>query len=210
MHNPSEHFANLVESYGFIILFPTIFLETFGVPLPGESALIATSVMAAKGALNIYAVAVVAILAAIAGDNVAYFIGRRYGRSIILAYGTRFGITEARYDTVEQLAQKYGAFIVVFARFFVLLRQLNGLVAGSASMPWAKFFIANVLGSVFWVVFWTTLAYQFGEHVSLLPKAVHHALLIAAMAIPVVLVLMFVFGRNALKKRTQTAGTRSD
>lgn len=210
MHSLTEHFAGLVESYGLIILFPTIFLETFGLPLPGESALVATSALAAKGSLNIVAVAGVATLAAIAGDNLAYLIGRRYGRAVILTYGARFGITETKYEAAERVTQKYGAYVVVCARFFVLLRQLNGLVAGSANMPWAKFFVANMVGSAAWVLFWTTLAYQFGQHLSLLHKVLYHLSLAGAVSIPVVLVLVFVFGRNALKKTNPVAQDQPD
>lgn len=201
MHHFADNFENLVEHYGLFILFPTIFFETFGLPLPGESALVAASALAAKGTLNIFAVAAVASIAAIAGDNVAYLIGRRYGRAIILAYGNRFGITETKYEAVERATTNYGAYVVVCARFFVLLRQLNGLVAGSANMPWVKFFLANVAGSMLWVLFWTTIAYQFGHRVSLLPDALHHVSLMGALLVPVALALMLVFGRRALLKR---------
>ncbi|WP_170395091.1 DedA family protein [Ruegeria arenilitoris] len=205
MHHFANHFENLVENYGLLILFPTIFFETFGLPLPGESALVAASVLAAKGTLNIFAVAAVASLAAIAGDNVAYLIGRRYGRAIILAYGSRFGITETKYEAAERATNKYGAYVVVCARFIVLLRQLNGLVAGSANMPWVKFFLANVAGSLLWALFWTTIAYQFGHRVSLLPDALHHVLLMGAVLVTVALVLVLVFGRRALLKRKAIA-----
>ncbi|WP_170565397.1 DedA family protein [Ruegeria atlantica] len=208
MHHFADNFESLVENYGLFVLFPTIFFETFGLPLPGESALVATSVLAAKGTLNIFAVAAVASLAAIAGDNVAYLIGRRYGRAIILAYGSRFGITETKYKAVERATNKYGAYVVVWARFFVLLRQLNGLVAGSANMPWVKFFLANVAGSVLWVVFWTSIAYQFGHRVSLLPDVLHHVLPMGAVLAPIALVLVFVFGRRALLKRKAVAKKR--
>lgn len=204
MDHIAEHFKSLTEEYGLVILFPTIFFETFGLPLPGESALVATSALAAKGSLNIGAVAAVASLAAITGDNVAYLLGRRYGRAIILAYGARFGITEAKYEAAERVTNKYGAYIVICARFFVVLRQLNGLVAGSASMPWVKFFIANVVGSVLWVVFWTTLAYQFGQHVALLPNALHRISLVSAILVPVALVTLFVLGPRALQKTILT------
>ncbi|MFA3918686.1 DedA family protein [Ruegeria hyattellae] len=199
MHHLPEHFANLIESYGLIVLFVTLFLETFGLPLPGESALVATAAIATDGSFNIFAVAAVAGLAAVAGDNVAYLIGRRYGRALILVYGGRFGISEAKYQAAERATEKYGAYAVVCARFFVLLRQLNGLVAGSVNMPWPNFFIANVLGSALWVSFWSTLAYQFGQHISLLPKALHHLSLIAVILVPTILVLVFVFGRSRLK-----------
>lgn len=209
MHHFIEHFANLLESYGLVVLFATLFLETFGLPLPGESALVATSAAAANGKINIFAVAMVASLAAIAGDNVAYLIGRRYGRALILAYGGRLGISEEKYQAVEDVTKKYGAFVVVVARFFVLLRQLNGLVAGSANMPWPRFLIANVLGSMLWVLFWTTLAYQFGQHISLLPKVLHHVSLMGAILVPATLILVFVFGHRGLKARNSRATSKN-
>ncbi|WP_109313035.1 DedA family protein [Ruegeria sp. AU67] len=120
-----------------------------------------------------------------------------------------FGVTEEKYEAAERATNKFGACDVVCARFFVLLLQLNGLVAGSANMPWMKFFIANVVGSVLWVLFWTILAYQFGQHVSLLAKGLHHVSVIVAILIPVALILVFVFGRWALQRRgTFTKNTR--
>ena len=161
-----ETLHHLLDSYGLVALFATLFLETFGLPLPGESALVAMSAGAAKGNFSIYSVALVAICASVAGDNVAFWIGRRFGRELVLTYGQRVGLTEARYLQVEQATWKYGAYAVVIARFFLLLRQLNGLVAGTANMHWLKFLIANILGATLWVLFWTTLAYQFGLNTS--------------------------------------------
>ena len=68
-------------------------------------------------------------------------------------------------------------------------------------MPWMKFFVANIVGSVLWVLFWTILAYQFGQHVSLQAKGLHHISVIVAILVPIALVLMFVFGRRALLGR---------
>ena len=191
-----EHYKIFVEHYGLVVLFITLFLETLGLPLPGETALIVTSALAANGGLNIVSVALTGIAAAMTGDNVAYLIGRWYGRELILTYGRRFGVTDESYRKAEQVTQKYGAYVVVFARFFVLLRQLNGLVAGSANMSWPRFFLANFLGSSLWVLFWTILVYQFGQTVSLVPKALHHFFLVAAMVVPVFLIVMAILYRK--------------
>ncbi len=193
MRSLLEHFEFFVEHYGLIALFVTVFLETVGLPLPGESVLVTTSAIAANGGLNILTVAITGIIAAVAGDNLAYFIGRRFGRELILKHGSRFGVTDERYRKVEEVTQKYGAYIVVIARFVVLLRQLNGLVAGSVNMNWHKFFIANVIGSTLWVLFWTTLSYQFGQNVSLIPTLLHHSSLVAAVVVLVLLLMILIF-----------------
>lgn len=204
MLNLIQHFNAFVENYGLIALFITLFFETVGLPLPGESVLITISTFAASGGVNIVEVVLIGTCAAVAGDNVAYFIGRRYGRDLILTYGCRFGVTHEKYRKVELATERYGVFIVLFARFVVLFRQLNGLVAGSANMAWHKFFIANVLGSILWVLFWTTLAYQFGQNISLVPIALHHMSYIAAIVVLALLVtILILFLRHRMKMRSR-------
>jgi len=80
--------------------------------------------------------------------------------------------------------------MVVFARFFVVLRQLNGIVAGTTGMRWTTFFAANVVGAAIWVGLWTTLAYRFGGATSLLPLFWHHLALIAAILTPLAIGLL--------------------
>ena len=188
-----DHLLVLVEQYGVIALFFSLTLETLGLPLPGESALIASSAAAGAGKIGIWTVVVVAFFAAVLGDNIGYFIGRKYGRVVILRHGKRFGVTPARYARVEEIAGKYGPFMVIVARFVVLLRQLNGLVAGSTQMNWAKFLMANMIGAALWVGFWSTLAYQLGRDVTIVPWIWHHLALVAMVLIPILLLLIAFF-----------------
>jgi membrane protein DedA with SNARE-associated domain len=176
--------AGLVAHYGLPALFVTITLETLGAPLPGESAVIVASAAAAAGELDIRAVALTAFAAAVLGDNIGYLIGRRFGRGAILKAGGRFGITEAALARAEAVARRWGPLMVVAARFVVLLRQLNGLVAGTTGMPWPRFLAANMVGAALWVGVWTTLAYRFGHRLDVVPQLWHHLSLVAAVAIP--------------------------
>lgn len=185
-----DHLLALVEQYGVTALFVSITFETLGLPLPGESALIASSAAAGAGKLNILHVVVAAYAGAVLGDNIGYLIGRRYGKVVILRYGTRLGITDDKYVQAEAIAAKYGPFMVVAARFIVLLRQLNGLVAGTTGMHWAKFLLANMIGAGLWVGFWATLAYQFGHSVSIVPWIWHHLSLVAMVVIPALLLVI--------------------
>jgi len=183
----THHLEALVAAYGIPALFISVSLEALGAPLPGESAIILAAGAAARGEFSIYTVAVTAFLAGVLGDNIAYLIGRKLGRPTILRYGGRVGITEATLGKAEAVAHRYGPLMVVFARFVVVLRQLNGLVAGTTGMHWLTFLLANMAGAALWAGFWSTLAYRFGISTDILPFFWHHLSLVAAIGIPLII-----------------------
>ena len=80
--------------------------------------------------------------------------------------------------------------MVVVARFVVLLRQLNGIVAGSTGMPWLHFLAANMVGAALWVGLWTTLAYKLGRDTHVVPYLWHHLSLVAMVLIPGMILVM--------------------
>lgn len=202
MSGLAHAFESLIGEYGVLALFVTMFFETLGAPLPGESALILSAGAAAAGKLDIRAVVVAAWLGSVLGDNVAYLIGRRLGRPVILRYGGRVGITDARYARAEAIARRHGPLMVIAARFVVVLRQLNGLVAGTTGMRWPTFIAANLVGAGLWVGVWTTLAYKFGQRLDVLPFFWHHLSLVAAVAIPILIVALVILH---LRKRARRA-----
>lgn len=200
-----DYLLTLVEHYGVIALFFSITLETLGLPLPGESVLIASSAAAGAGNLSIWHVVIAAYVAAVLGDNIGYLIGRRYGKAVIIRYGDRLGITHEKYEQVEAVAAKYGPLMVIAARFIVLLRQLNGLVAGSVGMHWATFLGANLIGAALWVGVWSALAYQFGHDVTILPWIWHHLALVAMVVMPILLIVIaLLYWRLRRKKRNMS------
>ncbi len=164
----------LLQKFGMPGLFLDVFFEALGLPLPGETLIIVASGLAGLGKLNIYSVAITVFLAAVVGDNVGFLIGRKLGRPLIIKHASRFGVTHERLQKVEDLIDRRGPLLVASARFFVILRQLNGIAAGTAGMHWLKFLIANAVGAALWVGFWTTLAYHFGKDVSILPFVMNH------------------------------------
>lgn len=187
------HFEQMLEHYGALALFITVTLEALGAPVPGETAVIAAATAAAAGKLSIIAVALAAFAGSVLGDNIGYMIGRELGRPVILKHGRRFGITDTALAKAEDIVRRRGAIIVVIARFIVLLRQLNGLVAGTTGMPWPKFLAANALGAALWVGLWTVLAYNFGRDATkLLPWIGHHLGLVAAVAVPLLILGLVV------------------
>ena len=187
MSELSHMLAGLIAHYGIPALFISVALETLGAPLPGESAIIVAAGAASAGTLNIYAVAATAFLAAVIGDNAGYLIGRKLGRPVIVRYGARVGLTDRNFDRVEGVARKYGPLMVVFARFVPVLRQLNGLVAGTTRMYWPTFLAANATGAALWVGFWSTLAYRFGHKVDVVPYLWHHLNIVAAVGVPLLI-----------------------
>ena len=155
-----EHYIAL---YGIAALAVIIFFESLGLPLPGESALIAASLAAVHGDLSIWQVAIAGFSGAVAGDSTGYAIGRVGGRSLLRRFGPHLGLTATRLQNLEARFRRWGALLVMAARFIVVLRQLNGLVAGSMAMPWFRFVAANAVGAILWTALWTLGPYFFTE-----------------------------------------------
>src|SRR5262249_45053314 len=112
------------------------------------------------GDLSILAVVVAAWSAAVLGDTTGYFIGRVGGRPLLMRFGPRIGLTKERFERVAGEARRHGFIMVMLARFVFGLRQLNGLVAGSLSMPLTRFVPANAIGAALWVGAWVVVPYS--------------------------------------------------
>ncbi|MCG6940208.1 MAG: DedA family protein [Thiohalocapsa sp.] len=176
-----HHLAGLIGQYGIPAVFLAVSLESMGVPLPGEGTIVIASAAAGAGDLDIRLVVLTALVAAVLGDNLGYLIGRKLGRPVILRYGARFGATECQLARAEGAAARHGPLMVIFARFFVVLRQLNGVVAGLSRMRWRVFLAANAIGAALWVGLWSALAYRFGLTTEALPFIWHHLYVLAAI-----------------------------
>src|SRR5262245_46155079 len=169
-------------------------LEALGAPLPGETLLIFAAVMAGRRDLSLPALLFFAWVGSVVGDNIGYWIGRKLGRAAISRYGARIGLTAARFEAVEGIFARYGAATVAFARFVNVLRQLNGVVAGTLGMPWQRFFMFNALGAALWVSLWVLGTYFFSEHIAVIAAlARRFGILAAAMVAVVLLVALVVF-----------------
>jgi len=154
-----------IIQYGYGALFGVLFAESFGLPLPGEAFLVTASFLATQGQLNIWLVGLTAWTAAVLGDNVGYAIGHFGGRRLIIHHGARVGISAERLNKTERFFAHYGPEIVIVARFIPVLRQLNGIVAGSAGMGWKRFASYNALGGLLWVGAWSSGVYYFGSQI---------------------------------------------
>jgi membrane protein DedA with SNARE-associated domain len=152
-----------VAVYALVLL--VIGIESMGVPLPGEVALVSAALLAAAGAVTPEGVAIAASLGAVIGDSVGYVIGRRGGRSLLERLGKRFPrhLGPAQLDRAERAFCRRGVWAVFFGRFVALLRILAGPLAGSLRMPYYKFFLANASGGVVWATGTTLVIYYVGK-----------------------------------------------
>src|SRR5512142_448778 len=131
--------AHLVATYGYWFLSVLVAIESFGIPLPGETALVTAAAYAAVGRLNIVLVIVAAVSGAIFGDNAGYWVGRKGGVALIRRYGAHVGLTEAKLERAHGFFERHGAKTVFLARFIALLRSWAAALAGVACMPYATF-----------------------------------------------------------------------
>jgi membrane protein DedA with SNARE-associated domain len=156
--------APVLDSYGYLAVVGFIFLEDFGVPLPGETILIAAAVYAGAGDLDITLVAILAVVAAVAGDNVGYAIGTYGGRRFLERFGRYVRLTDERLHAAERWFAEHGGKVIIIARFVEGLRQANGIIAGISDMRWHRFLFFNVIGAALWVGLWVTVGVVAGEH----------------------------------------------
>jgi membrane protein DedA with SNARE-associated domain len=155
----------VLEHWGYLGVGGMLFLEDFGVPVPGEIMLIAAAIAAGAGQLNIAVVFLVGVLAAVIGDNIGFVIGHFGGRPLVERFGRYIFLTPARLDRTEAWFNRHGGKIVTVARFIDGLRQVNGLLAGIVGMHWLKFLGYNALGAALWVGTWCTLGYLAGANI---------------------------------------------
>ena len=138
--------------------------QSAGVPLPGETVLVAAALYASMtGDFDIRIIVIAAAAGAAIGDSIGYWIGRRFGFPILFRYGPYIGLGEARLKLGQYLFQRYGGGIVFFGRFVALLRMFAALLAGVNHFPWGNFLFFNVSGGILWAATFGFGGYLFGE-----------------------------------------------
>jgi membrane protein DedA with SNARE-associated domain len=177
--------APVLDNYGYLAVAGLILAENFGMPVPGETILVAAAVYAGTGRLSIVAVGVIAVLAAFAGNCIGYAIGYFGGHALALRFGKYVFLTRERLDKAEQFFRRHGGLVLVIARFPDGLRQASGIIAGIAEMPLRRFLVFNAVGAVLWVALWSTMGYLAGNHIgTIYTDAVRYSLyLLLALAV---------------------------
>ena len=196
---PLDHFG-----YWAVLLF--VLVEDFGIPLPGETVLIAASVYAGAGRLNVVAVGVTGFIAAVMGDNIGFAIGHYGGRALVLRWGRYVRLTGERLDKAEAFFDRHGAWIITVARFIEGLRQANGIIAGIVGLRWLRFLAFNALGAALWVGTWVTLGYLAGSHIDTI---YHYITLYSSYVLIALAVFLAAYIAWRMLRRRRRAGEAS-
>jgi membrane protein DedA with SNARE-associated domain len=198
--------APILDRWGYLAIAGVIGVESFGVPAPGQTIMVAAAIYAGAGRMNIVAVAAICFVAAVLGDNVGYWIGVRGGRRVVDRFGRYIFITAERLDRAERFFARRGNRIVVVARFIDGLRQLNGVIAGITAMPWRTFLIYNAIGAALWVGWWTTISYLLGNHLVGIIDHVHrYHWWVTGIGVVVVAMYVTLHVRHVRRRRARTA-----
>jgi membrane protein DedA with SNARE-associated domain len=196
--------TGLVQNYGLIALCLIVMLESGGLPLPGETALIAAGIFASRGDLPIAGVIAVAATAAIVGDNLGYWVGRTGGRKLLVRWAPLARWSEQMLPWSERFFHRHGSKTVFLGRFFAVLRVTAAWMAGVSRMRWWRFLAWNAAGGVCWALLVGLLSFYFGHAAG---DAVNRYGLIGgaviAGAVALVLAALHVWKRRLMKAETE-------
>jgi membrane protein DedA with SNARE-associated domain len=204
-------FLAVVGSYlghfGYWAILLLVMAEDFGVPVPGETILIAGAIYAGTGRLNVVLVGVIGFVAAVIGDNIGFTIGHFGGRALVLRWGRYVFLTEERLGSAERFFQRHGGKIITIARFPEGLRQGNGIIAGISGMHWLRFLAFNALGAALWVGTWVSAGYFAGNHITTIYGYVtrysYYALIVLAVLLAFWIAILLRRARRSRHAKTR-------
>ena len=184
---------DLIGRYGYLAVFFGVMLESFGVPLPGETVLLLSGALAHQGVLDFGDAIVFGVLGAVVGDQLGYWAGRRGGRAVVLRWGRFVLVTPERLGRAEAFFDRHGGRAVFLARFVSGLRVFGALVAGTSRMPWGRFALYNALGGAVWATAAVSVGYFLWGSISLVEHWVGRASLLLSAALALALLLSGVY-----------------
>ena len=188
-----DHF---ITSFGYWAVFTLIALESLGVPLPGETALIFAGTYAGHTHnLSPWAIFAVAAAAAIIGDNIGYWIGDKGGYRLLRRYGHYVRVDESKMKIGRYLFDRYGGRVVFFGRFVSVLRTYAAFLAGTNRMRWRRFLVFNAAGGIVWAAIYTFAAYWAGNTLRHVSGVLN--LMLAGVAVIVIVGVILVVRRQA-------------
>ena len=198
-----DQIPSLIEQYGYLIVFLGVMLEGVGIPLPGETVLIAAEALAHHGSLSLWETMAFGGLGAVVGGQVGYGVGRFGGRPFVLRWGRYAFITPEHLGRAERFFDRQGGRAVFLTRFITGLRVFGALVAGMSRMPWGRFALYNVLGGTAWATAAVSLGYFLWASIGLVEHWVGRISLLLAVALVLVVILRWSYRKAMRTKRDE-------
>jgi membrane protein DedA with SNARE-associated domain len=199
----AQHITRLLQLYTYPVLLSLVLLESLGIPLPGEIALVTAAAYASHGRISIYIVIMLAALGATVGGALGYWIGLKGGLPLIVRYGGYIGIRKSHVEKAHAFFERNGSKTILFGRFIAILRTWAAVIAGAACMSVTKFILYNTAGSVAWAIVFGFLGYYFGRDLPQLERYISRfstaSMIVGALAV----IVFIVYTRQ--KSRRQAA-----
>jgi membrane protein DedA with SNARE-associated domain len=187
---------DLFARYGYAVVFFGVLLESAGVPVPGETALLGGAAMAQFGRLSLFVVVATAIAAALIGDNTGFFVGRHGGRALVTRHGAKIGITADRLRQFDGFYERYGPQTVFIARFVTGLRVVGAVLAGGSGLRWRTFFLFDALGALVWSTAVAAAGYSLAYSWDTLERWIGRSGVVALVVVVLAGALMFIRRRR--------------
>jgi membrane protein DedA with SNARE-associated domain len=183
--------SHLLHSYGYVAVFLLVGAESLGIPLPGETILIAAGIYAGSTHhLSVWLIWAVAAAAAIIGDNIGFLIGDKGGYRLLRRYGHYLRIDDAKVKVGRYMFDRQGPKVVFFGRFVSVLRTYAAFLAGTLKMRWRVFLPFNALGGVLWAAVYSFVPYEIGGAITKASHTLSIGLGVAAVAVIVATVVV--------------------
>ena len=178
-----------VGHWGYPAIFLVVVLGNVGVPVPEETILGLAGYLVWRGELRLSIVLMIGVLSAVVGDNIGYWLGRKYGRTVIKRHATTI-MPPQKLESAERLIERYGSYGVFFARFVPVARFMSGPLSGATGLKFTPFFVANLLGASLYVPLVVGMGYGVGyglgrriEALRHITGQVEHIIIVAALII---------------------------
>ena len=198
--------THLLHTYGYLAVFLLVGAESLGIPLPGETILIAAGIYAGTThKLSVWGIYIVAATGAVIGDNIGFWIGDKGGYRLLRRYGHYVRVDEAKVKVGRYIFDRQGAKVVFFGRFVSVLRTYAAFLAGTLKMHWRVFLPFNALGGVVWAAIYTFVPYEVGSSINKANKVVEYGLGAAAIVAIVATILLVRRKAGQLEARAEAA-----
>ena len=196
----TRHFVHLLHTYTYPGVLALVMLESLGIPLPGEIALVTAAAYAGIAHnVSVSGVILMAALGATVGGVLGYWIGIKGGLPLLTRYGAYVGVRKSHIDKAHAFFERNGAKTILFGRFVAVLRTWAAVIAGAACMSFKRFVAYNTLGSIVWAIVFGWLGYYFGRDLPLLEHYISRASLGILIAL-VLGIVIWIFLRRRRKR----------